>query len=102
MPKTTKTKPRKGRTVAVSHKVTPDPRAFAIEERKRLNARIRVERQIVRLAGALERAVQKADRKLMELGGALMARSARVNQLEAQRDMERERAIYERLPQPAE
>lgn len=78
------------------------PVELAKTERRNLNARIRLEREIVRLADALERTIRKADRRLVELGGALMQRDARMNRAEAGLDLAREDAIRDRQPVAAD
>lgn len=79
-----------------------DPVAAAKAERRRLKDRIRLEKEVVRLAGQLEREIRKGDYRLMELGGALMARHARMQQVEAGRDLMRETSVIDRQPQVVE
>lgn len=102
MPKTTKPKPKPKRAATKGDFAGADPLTAALEQRKALKARIRVEKEIVKLGDALLRAMRRTDYRMSELGAGILQRAARLNQLEAQRDMDRERAIHERLPQPAE
>ena len=84
-------KPKAKRTLKVHHAmVTPE------EQRRSLRARIRVQKEILRLASQLEREIRRSDYRLLELGGALMGRAVVVHREEAAADLARDASIAER------
>lgn len=71
---------------------TNDPKADALAQRRELTARLRVERENVKLAEQLERAMRRSDLRLAELATAMLNRCARTLADDAAKDMRREHA----------
>jgi len=67
--------------------------ARAKADKAALQRRLRDERAIVTLSRQLERAIRQSDYRLLELGGALMARGSAMHQADADADVQREAAI---------
>jgi hypothetical protein len=65
-------------------------------EKRNLQRRLQVERDIVRLAGQLERRIRTTDRRLLDLGGVLVERAARTLQGDAARDADVDAARAQR------